>query len=134
MTWIAYIGVDEDDENGFPVWTDGDYEADAIACISAHVELPERVLRVERLDTMLNGIRGLVAAGHNVVCSHKSEDGDSGPVTFVDRTQADDDPNVGPIGMPYGYSPDWQFRLPWSKPGAARAFAKRAGISDVTFS
>jgi hypothetical protein len=54
-----------------------------------------------------------------------------GPLVSVDEPGRDADPNVGELGMPFGYDPDWQTDYGWVTLREARACAEQAGIPLV---
>jgi hypothetical protein len=92
----------------------------------------DAILTITPLATIIEQWQARVAAGANVQAYWKSEDGDTGPMFLRDHTAADADPNVGEgLGMPYGYDPDWQQKLPWMPSQQAYELAGQIGAELV---
>lgn len=69
----------------------------------------------------------------NILVTFKDEGHDGreafGPVTVVDVDAMNADPNVGPIGMPYGYKPAWREDKGWMTESAAVQVAVDHGVT-----
>lgn len=92
----------------------------------------DTLARVVSLSELLEPFFAAVENGDTVKASWKTEDDEFGPMALTHQEVYDADPvsvaRKGQLGVPYGYQPQGQQKLPWMHVTEARRIAADLGV------